>query len=80
MSIESVITRIRAYATFKGWSRRQYAKAAAIQDTTLRNFHKPDWNPTRKTIRKLEEVIPTTFAAQKPSAPSRSAKSLTGVR
>lgn len=61
MSIESVISRIRSFAAIKGWSKREYARNAKIQDTTLRDFDKPDWNPTRKTLRRMEKVIPPAF-------------------
>lgn len=63
-NIESVISRIRSFAAFKGWSKREYARNAKIQDTTLRDFDKPDWNPTRKTLRRMEKVIPPTFQGQ----------------
>lgn len=32
-----------------------------MTDTVLRDFDKPDWNPTADTIRRLEAVVPREF-------------------
>ena len=62
MNTDTIIERIRAYATHKQWKKTQLAKAAGLGDTTLRHFDSEDWNPTIKVLRCLEEVIPDDFA------------------
>lgn len=57
-AIEQSISRVRAYAAHQKWTKSRFAKEAGLQDTTLRNFHEPDWNPTAETLRQLEAVIP----------------------
>lgn len=56
-----VIKRIRAFAKYKGWTKSRLAFKAKLRDTTLRNFNQPDWNPTIKTLQKLEAIIPDDF-------------------
>ncbi len=60
-SVDRGIARIRAYAAEMGWSKSRFAKEAGMNDTTLRDFHKSDWNPTRDTLRRLEAIIPQIF-------------------
>lgn len=60
-TIDQTIARIRAFAAANGWTKSRLAKEAGINDTTLRNFHEPDWNPTTDTIRELEAIIPQEF-------------------
>jgi len=61
MSIAQTIARVRSFAAHMGWKKSRYAKEANIQKTTLRYFDRPDWNPTRETLEKLESVIPNDF-------------------
>lgn len=65
MMIHAVISRIRAFAAAHAPTKRKLAKLAELPDTTLRNFDRPDWNPTRATIERIESVIPKDFAEQK---------------
>lgn len=60
-SIQATIARIRAYAAFRNWTKSRFAIEAGLQDTTLRNFHDENWNPTADTLRALEAVIPVGF-------------------
>ncbi len=55
------IERIRAFARARGWTKSRLARQAGMIDTTLRDFHKDDWNPTAETLRRLEAVIPEDF-------------------
>lgn len=61
MSIQNTITLIRAFAAERKLSKRALAEMAGIGDTALRSFDKPEWNPTRKTLEKLEGVVPGEF-------------------
>lgn len=58
---DDAIARIKAFAAYKGWSKTQLAAESGLRDTTLRNFHLPTWNPTRKTMNKIERIIPVEF-------------------
>ena len=58
MSIESAISRVRAFAAATGWAASRYAREAGLGETTLRGFDSDSWNPTADTLRKLEAVIP----------------------
>lgn len=60
-SIHHSIERIRAFARSRGWTKSRLAREAGMIDTTLRDFHKDEWNPTAETIRRLETVIPEDF-------------------
>ncbi len=67
-AVDQAVTRIRAFAAAKGWRKSRLAREAGMQDTTLRNFDDPDWNPTLDTVRRLEALIPGDFD---PSAPAQ---------
>lgn len=68
MHIDALIRRIRRYAAAQDWTKGQLAVAAGMSDTVLRNFDRPDWNPTTSTLRRLEGIIPPEF---EPDASSR---------
>ena len=67
VNVDKAIARIRAYAASRSWTKSRFAHEAGIIDTTLRDFHKSDWNPQADTLRRLEAVIPSDFVA-KPDA------------
>ena len=46
-----------------GWRKSRLASEAGINDTTLRYFDDPNWNPTTETLRRLEAIIPANFDA-----------------
>lgn len=60
-NIDQTIARVRAFAAAQGWKKSRFAKEAGLQDTVLRKFDEPDWNPTTETLRRLEAVIPASF-------------------
>ena len=60
-TIRQSIERVRAFARAQGWTKSRLARQAGMIDTTLRDFHRDDWNPTAETIRRLEAVIPEDF-------------------
>lgn len=59
----AVILRLRAWAAANGWTKSRFAAAAGLRDTTLRDFHHDDWNPTREILARLEAVVPSTWQA-----------------
>lgn len=61
MLIERSIARVRAYAAHKGWSRNALAKAAGLNESTIRGIDRPDWSPTADTLRRLEAAVPADF-------------------
>lgn len=67
-SIDAAIARIRAYTQFQGWTKTRLAREAGLVDTTLRDFDKPDWNPTATTIRRIEAIIPDSFVIPAPDS------------
>ena len=63
IGVDATISRIRAYALFRDWKKSRLATEAGLNDTTLRDFDDPTWNPRAKTLRKLESIIPADFYA-----------------
>ncbi|PKR57475.1 helix-turn-helix domain-containing protein [Thalassospira lohafexi] len=61
MNIETVLIRIRSYRRLNGLNASQLAARAGIADTTLRDMMNGKWNPTVKTLRLIEAVIPPEF-------------------
>lgn len=60
-NIDQAIARVRYFASSQGWTKSRLAKEAGLQDTTLRSFHDPEWNPTAQTLRAIEAIIPSDF-------------------
>lgn len=56
-NIENLIEKIRTFAKDRKLTKSALAKKAGFQDTTLRKFWDDDWNPTAKTLSKLEAVM-----------------------
>ena len=59
--IEAAIHRIRQYALTNGVSGLALSKRSAVAEGSVRNLHKPDWNPNLKTLRRLEACVPHDF-------------------
>lgn len=55
----AIIARLRAWSAAKGWTKSRFAIEAGLRDTTLRDFHEADWNPTREILGRLEAVVPS---------------------
>lgn len=68
MDSSYALDRLRAYARQKGWKKSRFAKEAGLSDTVLRDFDKPDWNPTIDTVRRLEAIIPVDFQPESEGA------------
>ncbi len=56
MSTE-LIEKLRNLVSDGGLSRSGLARAAGLHANTLRDFDRPDWNPTADTLRKLETYL-----------------------
>ncbi|RCK32510.1 hypothetical protein TH9_12340 [Thalassospira xiamenensis] len=61
MKIDSILHRIKSYRAAQGLNASQWAKLVGLGDTTFRNMHSDDWNPTVATIRQCEKAIPPDF-------------------
>ena len=62
------IHRVRAYFKASGLSKAGLAKEAGIRDTVLRHIDDEAWNPTVRTLERLERVVPAEFEADQSSA------------
>jgi hypothetical protein len=60
-SPDATIAAIQAYARHKRWTRYRLAKEAQIGQTTLRDFYRPNWNPSLDVVRILYALIPPDF-------------------
>jgi 3,4-dihydroxy 2-butanone 4-phosphate synthase/GTP cyclohydrolase II len=65
-SVEAAIARVRAFAEERGWTKSRLAIEAGMSNTVLRDFDKPDWNPTVETLRRIEAIIPKSFGIGAP--------------
>jgi transcriptional regulator with XRE-family HTH domain len=61
VTTESVIARILAWMRANRLSAEALAQRAGIAGNTVRGIEKPDWQPSVKTLRKLEAVIPASW-------------------
>ena len=61
MSLDAIIDRIRTFAEARGWRPSRLAREAELHANTLRDFEKPEWNPSLETLRKLETIVPAGF-------------------
>lgn len=52
---------IRRYRLDQGISIRSYARMSGVAERPLRSIDSPDWNPTLRTLEKIEAVIPPEF-------------------
>lgn len=60
---DQVVQRVRAFAHTEKLSKGRLAVRAGLRDSTLRAFDRADWNPTVKTLRALESIIPPDFTS-----------------
>lgn len=58
VTTDNVIDRIRAWMTANRYSVNGFATIAGVSEGTLRGIHEADWQPSVRTLRKLEAVIP----------------------
>jgi transcriptional regulator with XRE-family HTH domain len=61
MSIDHVITRIRAFVADRRWNPSQIARETGVPRSTVRRIDSAEWNPTAETIRQIERVIPEDY-------------------
>lgn len=60
---QNVLGRVRAWLAINSDDRLEIAKKAGVDEKTLRLAASDDWNPTVKTLEKLESVIPADWHA-----------------
>lgn len=58
---KEVIEKIRGYAKDNNIAKSNLAIRAGLPDKTLANFWEDSWNPTIKTLQKIESVIPQNY-------------------
>ncbi len=69
--ISQSVGRVRAWLAAHAISdnaRRQIADEAQVDEKTIRHALNTDWNPTRKTLEKLEALIPPNFKRKRRAA------------
>lgn len=65
-SAVSAVGRVRAWRVAKGWTIHKFAGLADVSEATLRGIDGDDWNPTFRTMLKLEALIPAGWQAGDP--------------
>lgn len=66
VSLAAAVARIRAWRAANGWAPSRYAVEAGVSDATTRNMDDEAWAPTLRTLKKLEEMIPSEWQAGDP--------------
>lgn len=61
VSTASAVARVRAWRQAMGWAPYRFATAAGVSEATLRGIDSEDWNPTVRTLERLEAVIPSDW-------------------
>lgn len=64
MLSSQLVNVIRRYRLDQKLSGRGYAREADVSEITVRGIDGDDWNPTLKTIKKLEAVIPPSVVEE----------------
>jgi hypothetical protein len=62
--IAAVIHRIRAYRRTYNIPRSRLAELAGVWENAIRNMDDESWNPTYRTLAKLEALIPSDYEAE----------------
>jgi hypothetical protein len=57
-SLTAALSRVRAWRETKGWALYRMATLAGVAEASVRGMDDADWNPTLKTLRRLEALIP----------------------
>ncbi len=71
-SIGAALDRVRAFRKFRDWAPFRFATEAGVAEATLRGMDDRAWNPTVRTLERLEAIIPKDW--QPDAAPKRKAK------
>jgi transcriptional regulator with XRE-family HTH domain len=67
MFITASLQRIRDFKLATGWHLTELAKAASLNESTIRRLMDPGWNPTAATLRALEQAIERHGTQARPS-------------
>lgn len=65
-SATAAVARVRAWRAAKGWAPYRYATEAGVGEATLRGMDADGWNPTLRTLEKLEALIPRDWLPGQP--------------
>jgi ribosome-binding protein aMBF1 (putative translation factor) len=77
-SIGAALDRVRAFRRTKDWAPFKLATEAGVAEASLRGMDEPTWNPTARTVEKLEAVIPVTWQPGDPVGDDAAATSAAG--
>lgn len=58
LHIDIALQRIRSFITENGGNIAAFARSATLRQCTIHDVFKDEFNPTLKTIRKMEQAIP----------------------
>lgn len=58
ISSASAVARVRAWRQAIGWAPYRFATEAGVAEASLRGIDSDEWNPTVRTLERLEAVIP----------------------
>lgn len=70
--IDSSIARIRAYLKTALVAKSKLASMAGLYEACIRDVESPQWNPTARTLRKIEMAIPSDFDFSEQCKPLKS--------
>ena len=56
-NLSAVLFRVRQYALDRAVPMGQLAEEAGLGLNTLRKMHTPEWNPTARTLSRLERLV-----------------------
>jgi len=63
VSATSAVARVRAWRVANDWAPYRFATEAGVAEATLRDMDADEWNPTLRTLEKLEALIPKGWRA-----------------
>lgn len=65
-STAAALARVRAWRQAVGWATYRFATEAGVAEASLRGMDSEEWNPTVRTLERLEAVIPRDWRAGDP--------------
>jgi transcriptional regulator with XRE-family HTH domain len=67
VSVAALIARIRAWRVQSNIAPSRFAEEAGVSESSLRGIDQPGWNPTVRTLEKLEAQIPADWHPATPA-------------
>jgi transcriptional regulator with XRE-family HTH domain len=65
LATHSVSSRVLAWLQYSELPNAQIARSAGVDEKTIRNAKRGEWNPTVETLAKLEAVMPADWQPPK---------------